>query len=230
MGYINVELTYSMSSGPDLSGEKRCDLEYSTNGFDYTQINNINSKNIDKSSITFNTWTVDNIPLLKIRLTNVYGGCDCYYNDLILYGSTTTPTETPITLTDNPTTSIPTTTVPTTYPHHSLHYGKLHQNALNNLNKTSTDKSNLNRKVNTNPSPIKYTHSSSQLSTSHHQRINSLSLSSFGPSFTGNHSRKHSLSGQQDIMNEHLIVLVLFLNKNFKNKGHIIVNVWLTHI
>eukprot|EP01084_Bolivina_argentea_P286605 491679_1 len=115
IGYMNVELTYSMSSGNGLAGAERCDLEYSTNGFDYTQINNINSKNIDKSSITFNTWTVDNIAQLKIRLTNVYGGCDCYYNDLILYGSTATPTETPITLTDNPTTSIPTTTVPTTY-------------------------------------------------------------------------------------------------------------------
>eukprot|EP01083_Nonionella_stella_P275776 936754_1 len=113
-GYMNVELTYSMSSGNGLAGAERCGLEYSTNAIDYTQIDFINGKNVDKSSRTFNTWTtVDNIPQLTIRLTNVRGGCHCYFNDLILSGSTAAPT-TAIPTTVTPTTASPTTNNPTT--------------------------------------------------------------------------------------------------------------------
>ncbi len=68
-----------------------------------------------------------------------------------------------------------------TPPHHSLHYGKLHQNALSNLNKTSMENKKL-LNPNMNPKPIKYSSSQSSITISkstHHARNrsnNSLSV------------------------------------------------------
>merc|ERR1712228_693268 len=83
-------------------------------------------------------------------------------------------------------------------PHHSLHYGKAHQNALSNLNKISMD-SSINKKSK---------HSRQKSVSRSHTKNNSLSLSSYNPSLTQQqqHGRKqsasYSLSGQYDVRNE----------------------------
>eukprot|EP01083_Nonionella_stella_P239732 838776_1 len=75
-----------------------------------------------------------------------------------------------------------------TPPHHSFHYGKAQANAASNLNKTSIEKNIQNAHIN-------HKHHNSQ----------SLSLSSFNPSFNTSQrkgSTSYSFSGQQDIYND----------------------------
>eukprot|EP01084_Bolivina_argentea_P246291 412215_1 len=101
IGFTNIQLTYYMSTGDENlnAPSKSCDIDYSIDGSQYTNINQCTSGNQDLTG-TYNAWGLTvNDQTLRIRLTNTVGGYSCYFNDLRLFGTTPAPTKTP---TNNP--------------------------------------------------------------------------------------------------------------------------------
>eukprot|EP01083_Nonionella_stella_P128852 390577_1 len=118
-----IQLTYSLST-TGVSSNKRCFLEYSTNGISFSDIYRTTGSNIGPGDHNDITFSFANPSSLSIQLTSGSGGTHCFMNEFTISGIPITsnpsaaPTRTPSSSpTSNPSApTLPSSTVPSLSP------------------------------------------------------------------------------------------------------------------